>query len=547
MALLTFISLLVLGAALCAVFYGQFSRAVREEIKATAETLRNISLEEGSTVFYSIDPADIRISVVRPDGQIIYDNAASAQELENHADREEIREALNGGFGESRRFSATLGQESWYYAVRLPDGNVLRLAKATSNAIDFLKEALPAALWVLAAVFVIGYIAAGELTKMIVEPINSASLEEGFVQPYDELAPFVRTINEQRRQIDAQIADLRERSDTVSAIMENMSEGAAMIDGKGNILSANRSALRIFDADSPMEGRNIIQLLRDATLMDYAKAALAGRRGETDTERSGRVYHVYFSPVAGSGAILLFLDTTERARAEKLRREFSANVSHELKTPLTSISGYAEMLAGGMVRDGDRDAFIRKISDETARMIALVEDIMLLSNLDEGADEKVFAHVDIACAATSAATALASKAEEAQVSIKVEGEKVFVWANSSMMSEMFFNLIDNAIKYNKPGGSVVVRFLKKRDKISAVVSDTGIGIPKSEQSRVFERFYRVDKSRSKKTGGTGLGLAIVKHIAIIHGAEIALHSCEDRGSAISVDFKSVPDKSGGSG
>jgi two-component system phosphate regulon sensor histidine kinase PhoR len=426
--------------------------------------------------------------------------------------------------------------------VELPNGLILRAAKTTDSFFALFGRALPAVFGVLICAIIICYIAAGRLTNRIVKPLNAIRLDGEITAgeitaPYDELIPFVRAIEKQRAQIAGQLASLRERSDAINAIMENMSEGAALLDHRGIILSANKSVLRIFGIDAPMEGKNVLELLRDITLLEYTRNALAGSRGEADMERAGRDYRVYFSPVTDNGAVLLFLDVTEKSKAEKLRREFSANVSHELKTPLTSISGYAEMLDSGMAQECDKAAFIRKIKDESWHLISLVEDIMLLSRLDEGENRELFAPVNLVAVARESAVALAQKASELGVSIIASGADIIVNANPSLMAELFFNLIDNAIKYNKPGGSVTVEVAETNGLVTASVSDTGIGIPKKAQSRVFERFYRVDKSRSKKTGGTGLGLAIVKHITAVHNAEITLDSREGEGTRVTVYFK----------
>jgi len=536
MVVLTAASLALSAVLLCAVFYNQFMSAIHADIKEIVELLRGIPSSSIPATLDEIAPDDMRVTLIAPDGIVLYDNTVPFAALPNHADREEFKQALASGFGESKRLSDTLGRETWYYAVRLPDGNVLRAAKTTWSIFFVFKRALPVVVFVVLAVAVIGYAVAGRLTKRIVEPINNSRFDGELIPPYDEFAPYMRAIAEQREQIAAQIKDMRERSETLHTIMENMSEGAVLLDRKGTILSANRSALDIFGAAAPMEGRNVIELLRDIALLEYARGALAGHRGESYMERAGRDYHAYFCPVTTGGAILLFLDTTERMRAEKLRREFSANISHELKTPLTSISGYAELLAGGMAREEDKTAFLRKIRSESARLITLIEDIMLLSRLDERKTEGAFENVDIAEIVAETAEALASKAAEMNVSINVSGENIVVHAHRSLMSELFFNLMDNALKYNRPGGTVTATVSQKDGRAAASVSDTGIGIPKEEQSRVFERFYRVDKSRSTKSGGTGLGLAIAKHIAAIHHAEITLDSREDEGTTVTVVF-----------
>ncbi|MCL1911267.1 MAG: ATP-binding protein [Leptospirales bacterium] len=535
MGLLVIAVIILVSLALSFVFYKQFVAVAKNEIKDRARQLRNIPFERLSGELSKIH--DMRVSVIKPDGEVIYDNTAAVETLPNHIDREEISKASRLGFGESKRFSSTLSEETYYYAVKLPDAHILRIAKTSGSVFFVFKRALPTVCLIAFAAIIMGYFAAGNLTRRIVMPINKACLEGEIIPPYDELAPFARAIAEYKKQAETAFADLQDRSNTIETIMENMNEGLVLINHKGTILSANKSALKIFGATSAMEGKNVLELLRDLILLEYIRNALAGSRGETSIERDGRDYSVYFSPVTSGGTLMFLLDVTEKMKTEKLRREFSANVSHELKTPLTSISGYMEMLANDIVKEADKASFIKKMREELGRLISLVENIMLISRLDDGVrPDIVFEDLDIAEIANEVAETLALKAGDLKVSINVKGENIFVRANRPMMTELFSNLIDNAVKYNKPDGSVTVSFAKNDERILLAVSDTGIGIPKEEQGRVFERFYRVDKSRSKKTGGTGLGLAIVKHIAIVHNASIDLESREEVGTTITVAF-----------
>jgi two-component system phosphate regulon sensor histidine kinase PhoR len=544
MMLLTITSVVLSSAALCFIFYQQISALVRGEIREMAERFRDMSFEQAAPALSAIRPDDMRISVIDPDGTVLYDNTVSAGSLENHASRPEIRGALESGAGEGKRFSGTLEEETFYYAVKLPGGPILRTAKTTGSIFFLFGRALPLVFFVVLGIIIIGYAAAGRLTNRIVKPINKVSFDGELVSPYDELAPFIRAIAKQREQIALQLADLQKRTETINAIMENMSEGAVLVGPQGTILSANKSAMRTFDADTSMEGKNILELLRDVTLLHHTRCALAGRHGEMDMEKSGRNYHVYFSPVTDKGAILLFLDTTEKTEAEKLRREFSANISHELATPLTSISGYAEMIDTGMAAESDKPVFIKKIKEEAARLITLINDIMVLSRMDEGKTDEPFEEVDLASVAAKTIEALGKKAAEQQVSVVRSGKTVFLKANPSMMAELFYNLIDNAIKYNKPRGVVRVETGGEEGRAWISVSDTGIGIPREAQERIFERFYRVDKSRSRKTGGTGLGLAIVKHIVLLHHGEIHLESREEEGTRVGISFGGGPDGGG---
>ncbi|MDR1650482.1 MAG: PAS domain-containing protein, partial [Synergistaceae bacterium] len=521
MTLLSALVLAVSAAAYCFVFYRQFSAAARDELGARAEMFRSLDSDAALSNISASALSDVRITVVESDGTVLYDNTAGSG-LENHSGRAEIKDALSSGTGESARFSDTLGKMTYYHAVRTADGSVVRLSKTIDSVWGLFSGALPAVFGIACVVAAMSYAAAGFLTRRIVEPINTADLDGALTSPYDELAPFVRKIGEHRERIASQMLDLRNRSDTIEAIMENMKEGIMIVDGRGTVLSANRSASSIFSRG--LEGSSILEITRDMALVRGVRGALAGERGEAAFEQGGRTYRVFFSPVTNLGAITLLLDVTENTRSERMRREFSANVSHELKTPITSIYGNAELLAGGMVKEGDREGFYGKIKEEAARMTALIDDIIMISRLDEGYGRDEFEDVSLMSGAKEAAEALSDTASEYGVSVAVLGDEAVVRANRAQIYELFCNLIDNAVKYNRRGGSVEVRITSQGDAAAVTVSDTGIGIPPDETERVFERFYRVDKSRSKKTGGTGLGLAIVKHIATVHDAHVTLAS-----------------------
>ncbi|GHV12396.1 sensor histidine kinase [Spirochaetia bacterium] len=543
MILLTVISLVLVAAALCFVFYNQFSEIVKSELRERAELFRNADTQTAMQKLIIFKPNDMRITLIHPDGIVTFDNAVGADGLANHKDREEIVEAVETGWGESRRLSDTLGLETYYYAVRLADGSLLRVAKTTSSIWGMFRGVLPAVICIIFIILAAGYVLAGNLTKRIVAPINNfdinmrlnTELNTESTPPYDEFVPFIRTIEQQREHIAAQFSDLQSRTDTISAIMDNMSEGIILVSRQGLILSVNKSAAALFETDTPMDGKNILELIRDLELLEQVRAALSGNRSELSIRRSGKSYRVFFSPVTDSGALILFLDITEKMMAEQMRREFSANVSHELKTPLTSIYGHAEMLYSGIVKESDKHEFFGKIKDEAARLIALIEDIILISELDENTGGETFEEVSLAAIAAEAAEALSLKASEHKVTVSISGNAAMS-AGRSMIYEMFYNLIDNAIKYNKPDGTVKVDVSKLEDTIEVAIADTGIGIPEDAQSRVFERFYRVDKSRSKKTGGTGLGLAIVKHIVLLHKGKMALKSSEDQGTVVTINF-----------
>jgi two-component system phosphate regulon sensor histidine kinase PhoR len=539
MALLTIITLLLVSAVLCFVFYNLYSTSIHEEMQQRTDIFRTDDSETAISSLKNTAPEDMRVTVVAPNGTVIFDNVSNAETMGNHKDREEIQQAGKTGFGESKRYSDTLDEQTYYYAVKLHDGYILRTAKTTHSIFVVFERALPFVIVIILLTTIAGYLVASQLTKRILRPINDFNFGSKLSSPYDELVPFIRAIENQQEQIDRQLDEIESRTKAINAIVENMNEGAVLLNEGGSILSANKSALTIFGAGGNMAGKDILELFRDTLLIEKTRAALLGKRDETSIERSGRDYTVYFSPVPGNGAILFFLDTTERAKSEKLRREFSANVSHELKTPLTSILGYAEMLENGMAREEDCPAFAQKIKEEAQRLIVLVEDIMLLSELDEKAPNELFVNTDLFKILEHTSEVLALKAQEAEVTVKIVNtcaSGIAIPANPSMLSELVYNLMDNAIKYNKPGGSVTVHVAEIDGQIALTVEDDGIGIPENAQDRVFERFYRAEKSRSKTTGGTGLGLAIVKHIAIIHSAEVTLYSKEGEGTNIRVLF-----------
>jgi two-component system phosphate regulon sensor histidine kinase PhoR len=579
MMFLTVIALILVSVAVSFVFYNHFSGVMRDELRDWIGVFQKADAATVKSELVDVNPSNMRVTLIGGDGTVEYDNTVGADNLDNHAGREEVAEALSTGSGESSRLSDTLGQETYYYAIRLADGDVLRASKTRSSILGMFSKAIPAVIIVILIVLIVGYFLAKNLTKRIVAPINNVNLkgsEAGdLTPPYDELTPFVRMIEQQREQIAIQFDDLKRRTDTINAIMDNMREGIIFVDSRGMIASINNSAESILEIDRTAEGSGILEAIRDIDLLNNVREALAGSRKEVVKEYGGRTYRVFISPVAEGGAIILLLDVTEKAMGEKLRREFSANVSHELKTPLTSIYGYAEMLYNGMIEKSEVDTLLGKIKDEAQRMNTLIQDIITVSKLDEGGAADAFEEVDLCAVAGEASEALALSAKENNIAVSiscgadagqrqtskgqpsdhtkiththphfprrslidgVDYDGQLYKGDRSMMYELFFNLIDNAIKYNKPGGEVNVDIRSGADgHIEITVSDTGIGIPKKSQSRVFERFYRVDKSRSKKKGGTGLGLAIVKHIVMIHDGQVSLESRENEGTTISVRF-----------
>lgn len=584
-----FSSLLAAAAALllsillvAGVMYGHLERAQRAELSAAADQI-GAGVALGGLDYLSALPAsDTRVTWIAADGTVLFDSAADAATLENHADREEVREALLSQAGESERYSATLAETTFYHAQRLPDGTVLRTARTQRSVLLLLLDMAPALLAVLAATAAVAGVLSARAARRIVEPVNAIDLnrpETGAV--YAELTPLLRRLQAQQREIAAQVAAVQHGEETLRAITEHMNEGFVALDAEGRVVTVNESAARLLHADRAGAcGQKLIALHRGEALLRAAAEALAGRPARATLEADGRTVAIYADPVfrggaaegaaaaagtapatagtaaapvtAGTasgnpaataagprqltGAVLFFVDETERAQAEQLRREFSANVSHELRTPLTSISGYAELIAAGLAAPEDVPGFAARIRAEAARLLALIEDVMELSRLDEGAPAAVREDVELRALAGEVASRFDAAAAARDVQITVNGCDAHVNGVRRVLDEMLSNLIDNAVKYNVAGGSVAVSVQDAPDGARLTVSDTGIGIPAEHRDKVFERFYRVDKSHSKQTGGTGLGLSIVKHGAALHGATVELESEEGRGTSVTLRF-----------
>ena len=507
MGLLIFLTVIIFAVMWGLVFSGVFGSQVMEGLRT------------------------LRVSIIDDQGTVIFDNMADPTTMENHLDRPEVRDALQNIRGESERFSDTLGVATRYYAVRTADGNVMRLAFTTGNMTRFMRQFVPIVVICLILSAWLALLAARRLTNRITNPINSMDLDAPELTEYDELLPLMKKIAAQKREITGQITTLKNRTDTISAITENMREGLILLDCNGIVLTANKSVSDIFD---DVERKNILHICRDIEFQQGVRQCISGMNAEIVFERGAKIYNVYFSPVNNEadigGAVILFLDVTERHRAEQQRREFSANVSHELKTPLTSISALSEMIGNGMAKKEDISNFAAKISEQTKMLIDIINDIIKLSEFDEGKAEREYEVFGLYELAETVADAL--RDNDKGVEIKLSGERFGIAANRRMIDELLYNLIDNGIKYNKDGGSVTIALSRENGMCKIAVSDEGIGIAKEHQNRVFERFYRVDSSRSKKTGGTGLGLSIVKHIAEHHGGRVELESAANTGTTV---------------
>ncbi|MEA5059619.1 MAG: ATP-binding protein [Candidatus Pelethousia sp.] len=531
--------LLLCIGLITAIQYGYFEAGLRKELKNGALYIAQGIEMDGIEYLSALPRNENRMTWVDADGQVLFDSQANVAALENHADREEIAEALTSGEGSSYRYSKTLSEKTLYYALRLEDGTVLRVSGAQSSILALLWQMLqPILLIVLAAALLAGVLAS-KLAKRIVWPINALDLDDpASCEVYDELAPLIRKLQNQKLEIAERMEALCRNREDLSAIAESMNEGLIFLGPDETILSLNSSAARLFQADREKnKGQKLITLNRSSELSRVAAQALGGESATAVLELHGRSYALYASPVPGRrGAVLLVLDITEKQQAELLRREFSANVSHELKTPLTSISGYAEIIRDGLADPQDVPEFAGRIHGEANRLLALIRDIIKLSSLDEGALDGQKESVELLALCGTVCGRMQQTATEKGLSLTLEGNPVLVYGVRAILDEMIFNLCDNAIQYNKPGGSVAVAVRKDAGTALLTVTDTGIGIPQECREKVFERFYRVDKSHSKQTGGTGLGLSIVKHAAAYHGARISLRDVPEGGTRVEVRF-----------
>ena len=479
---------------------------------------------------------DVRVTLIDSDGTVLFDNQAEAKTLENHAMRQEVMEAIANGSGEEERFSDTLDQTTYYYAVRLEDGKILRLARTIDSIYKSVMQMTPFMLGIVIFVAALASVVARRLTKNLVQPLDDVNLDEPLDNDtYDELAPFLTRIAKQKRQLSKNLAKLRSKQEELTIITNNMNEGMVLLNGHQNVLFINESAAKIFGFDAKdVIGKNILTVDRAQEVQDLLQKVAAAGSGEGLYERDKRFYQLSGSSVNGSGSVILIYDVTEKMAAEQMRREFSANVSHELKTPLQSILGYAEIMKNGLVKDEDKQRFLERIHAEAENMIELIQQIMELSRLDENKSVGDFVDVDLYAMAQNIAARLKYKADKRGITLDIAGGSAVVCGVQSVLSEVVYNLVDNAIKYNKDNGSVSVKVADGADEVTVSVSDTGIGIGAADRERVFERFYRADKSHNKETGGTGLGLSIVKHGVLYHKGRVDLESELGKGTTITI-------------
>ena len=543
MCLLALVTILLSSLLATFVYYGSSDSRMKAEVREETQFVRQAVELSGQEYLDTVANTSNRITLIDTDGTVLFDTQADPATMENHANRQEVQRASTTGAGESTRMSGTLSEQTYYYAVRLENGQVLRVAAQTDTVFAAVFSVLP---WIIGAAVVVAVLTvlfSNFLTKKIVAPINRLDLDHPADNDvYDELSPLLGKINHQNQVIAQQMESLKEMQEEFTSITENMSEGFLVLDKNTDILSYNTSALRLLGAEAALaeSHESALALNRSAGFRSAVDSALAGSRSEQLVRHGGRCCQVMANPVFRDGevegAVVVILDITEREERENLRREFTANVSHELKTPLTSISGFAEIIQNGIVKAEDIPRFAGNIYMESQRLISLVDDILNLSRLDEADVQLEWEDFDLSALSRDVAARLKPAAKENGVVITTLGDKAVIHGVKSIVDEMVYNLVDNAVKYNKKNGRVTINVEKTEAGTALTVMDTGIGVPQADVDRVFERFYRVDKSHSKEIGGTGLGLSIVKHGAAFHNAKVSLESTEGQGTVIRLVF-----------
>ena len=542
-----FVCALVLAVGLAAVMgilYSNFDGQMRKELSKEAAYLTYGVEQQGVDYLKNIKDKSARITYIDQDGTVLFDNEADVSEMKNHSDRTEFQKAEKYGAGESSRYSDTLSEKTIYYALRLKDGTVLRVSGTQDSVLALVENLIFPLCGILCLMLILSGIMASAISKRIVKPINELDLESPKEnQVYEELSPLLSKIHRQNREIQNQLELAKQQQEEFSLITENMQEGLIVIDKYTMILSANSSAWNLFHMDRVCQGESVYCLDREEEFRHAIEQVLSGEHTELVLKLNGSDIQLIANPVIRDkkteGAVVLLVNVTEKLERESLRREFSANVSHELKTPLTSISGFAEIMQGGLVKNEDIPKFAGRIYKESQRLLQLVEDVIQISQLDEEKTSYVWEPVDVYQVCKNAFESLREKAKRLNVHLYICGERMKMEAVRTLLEEAVYNICDNAIKYNRNDGSVSVFLTQTTQDIQIVVKDTGVGIPKEDQDRVFERFYRVDKSHSKEIGGTGLGLSIVKHAVGALKGSVILRSEEGNGTEITLRFPKV--------
>ena len=535
-------TVLICGIALAmAILYQYFGKEMNTELKKEASYLAYGVELQGTEYLQKIKNSDARITYIDKDGTVLYDNQADASQMENHSNREEFQEAQESGSGFSDRISDTLSERTVYYALRLSDDSVLRVASTQSSILALTLQLLPPFLGIMIIMIIFAGLISSKSARRLVEPINTLNLDQPEQNDgYEEIGPLLSRIYKQKCQISAQLEYARRNQEEFTIITENMQEGLLVIDAYTMILSGNSSVWKLFQMKEPKTGESVYSLDRNEDFRKVIEHVLAGQHGSALLKLDGEFVQMIANPVFREtkvvGAVLLLVNETEKIERENLRREFSANVSHELKTPLTSISGFAEIIQDGFVKDEDIKKFAGRIYKEAQRLIQLVEDTIKVSQLDEGANPYEWEQVDLYGVVKDVCNNLKGIAEKKNVHLFIDGKPLVFHTVRPILEEVLYNLCDNGIKYNHEDGTVSIHFQDMGDKVQLTVKDNGIGIPREDSNRVFERFYRVDKSHSKEIGGTGLGLSIVKHGVTFLGGTLNMISELGKGTEITMVF-----------
>ena len=529
-------SLIIIMGCLYRYFSDVQERQLEEELSLAVAAVE----KNGREYLEELKSREYRLTWVAENGDVIYDTRSDGESMENHADREEIQQALHSKEGKSLRYSTTLLEKTLYCARRLDDGSVLRISVSSVTVWALVVGMIQPILIVIVVALILSGLLASRISKHIMEPLNSLDLEKPLENDtYEELAPLLNRINKQHKQIDMQLTELQRKNDEFAQITYGMTEGLVLLNEKNVILNINPAALKLFHTDRSCKGKDFLTVERSRDVSHAIQDAFSGGHSEIRMEREGKEYQLHINRIESNGAVIgavvFAFDITEAAFAERNRREFTANVSHELKTPLQSIMGSAELMENGLVKSEDMTRFVGHIRTEAERLVTLIDDIIRLSRLDEGCDMP-FEMIDLYEIATDTVMRLTDMAAAKNIEITVTGETVKLKSVRQLLTEILFNLCDNAIKYNKDGGWVEVSINRQGDDVVISVKDSGIGIPPEHQTRIFERFYRVDKSRSKESGGTGLGLSIVKHAVQYLNGKIDLQSSPGEGTVIQVFF-----------
>jgi two-component system phosphate regulon sensor histidine kinase PhoR len=543
--LVTLISVILSTMFIIFTVYGVFDEGMQNHQKDEALYIVNAlnRVSDKEAYLQAVSNTQSRITWIAPDGTVLFDDLTDPAHLDNHLNRPEVQKALSSVSGSSSRYSSTLSEQTVYYALRLEDGSVLRISNTRSSILGLFLSLIGFFALILIGIVIFVALLAKKASRNILKPLNELNLDEPLENDvYEEIAPLLRRIDKQNALIREQIHNITARQRKFDFVANNMREGLVLLDNQSNILSMNTAARNIFGCNGlDVEGKSILVINRSIQMQNILNKVQEKSPAEETLTLGNKQYELYANPFGEdelAGSVLFIVNIDSKREAERLRKEFSANVSHELKTPLTSISGYAEIMRDGMVDPEDITDFSSRIHEEATRLISLVDDIMELSRLDENNITYEKECVDLLSLCREIADRLKPVADQKQVAVSVRGDAQHVSGVRRILDEMIFNLMDNAIKYNRPNGTVDVSVLKERDQVVLRIADTGVGIPNEHQHKVFERFYRVDQSHSKDTGGTGLGLAIVKHSALFHDAGLTLESQENQGTTLTISFQS---------